>query len=117
VDYSASGCHELEVSGLNCALVSGKVFVVDCAGQEVGDGFLAAVGIFCMSAYTCVIQVEILTIWEACTGWNSKVVEHKEGTEVSQLWCSYASSNSRACTFRLFDRKERLGNLAGCRCR
>jgi hypothetical protein len=37
----------LEVAGFDGAGVAGEVFVVDGAGKEVGDGFLAAVGVWC----------------------------------------------------------------------
>jgi hypothetical protein len=44
-DAPARG-HELQVAGFDGPGVAGEVFVVDGAGEEVGDGFLPAVGIW-----------------------------------------------------------------------
>lgn len=43
MDDAAAGGHELEVAGVDGALVAGEVFVVDGAREEVCDCFLATV--------------------------------------------------------------------------
>ena len=63
VHYPPSGCHELQVAGADGALVSGEVFMVDRAGEEVGYCFLPAMGV----------------VGESGTRVDREVVEHEEG--------------------------------------
>ena len=79
------GGHELQVARVECPLVAGKVLVVDDSLEEVGDGFLAAVGV----------------VWEPGAGVDGEVVEHEEGREVAQLRSADGASDAGARAFGL----------------
>lgn len=44
VDDSLASSHELKVTGMDGALVTGEIFMVNAALEEIGDGLLASVG-------------------------------------------------------------------------
>ena len=89
--------HELQIPRANGALVSGEVLVVHPARQEVGDCFLAAVGV----------------VGEAGAGLNGEVVEHEEGGEVAQLRGADGAADARAGAFGLLDCGEDFTDGAG----
>ena len=77
--------HELQVPRADCAGVAGEVLVVGGAGEDVGDGFLAAVRV----------------VGEAGAGVDGEVVEHEEGGEASQLGSADGAADGGARAFGL----------------
>ena len=69
--YSFSCDHELQISGSNRAFVASEVFMIGTAGKKVYDCFLTPVRV----------------VGEAGAGGDGEVVEHEEGSEVSELDC------------------------------
>lgn len=43
MDYTSTGGHELEVTGLDGAFVACEVFMIDSAVEEISDRFLSSV--------------------------------------------------------------------------
>ena len=95
--YPAASRHELEVTGVDRALVARKVFVVDGSFCQVCDGLLASMWM----------------IGEASAWSDDEVVEHEEGGEVAQFGSPNASSYSGAGTFTLLNGQEGLLDFAG----
>lgn len=89
--------HELQVPGVDGAGVAGEVLVVDGAGEEVGDGFLAAVGV----------------VWEAGAGVDGEVVEHEEGGEGAEGGGADGAADGGAGAFGLGAGEEGFGEGAG----
>lgn len=77
--------------------VAGEVFVVDGAGQEVGDGFLAAVRV----------------VREAGAGVDGEVVEQEEGGEGAEGGGADGAADGGAGAFGLGKREEGCGEGAG----
>ena len=64
--------------------------MVDSAGQEIGDCFLAAVRV----------------VGETGAGGDRKVVKQEEGGQVAEFWGSNGAAHNGADAFGLFARKE-----------
>lgn len=94
---ATAGSHELKIASIDSAFVTGEVFVVDGAAEEVSDCFLAAVWV----------------IREASARSNGEVVEHEEWAEVAESGCSDGSSHCSTGTFGLFNGLEDLSNATG----
>lgn len=94
---AAAGGHELQVAWANGAFVPGKIFVVDATGEQVGDCFLAAVGV----------------VRETCAAADGEVIQHEEGAEVAQFGGADGPADARAGAFGFFDGQEDLTDCAG----
>ena len=70
--------------------------MVDATGEEIGDGFLAAVRV----------------VGESGALADGEVVEHQEGGEVAQFGSADGSAHAGAGAFGLFDGMEDLADGA-----
>lgn len=92
-----SGGHELQVARVDGPLVPRKVLVVDPAGEEVGDGFLAPVGV----------------VGKAGAWFYAEMVEHEEGGEIAKLGGADAAADAGARALGLLGGEEDLADGAG----
>lgn len=116
VHDALAGRHELQVACGDGAGVPGEVFVVDAALEEVGDGFLAAVGasswkerreaLVSMPGLACVAETRgerDILIGEPGAGLDREVVEHQEGAEVAEGWRADGAPDASARSLGLLD--------------
>lgn len=91
VHDASSGGHELQVTGVDLSPVARKILVIDCATQEVSDGFLAAMRmIWKTSLDTSLVKKTKSTVgYAAYPHSNVEMIEHEKRREVSKLRRSY----------------------------
>lgn len=73
------------------SFIASKIFVIDGAAEEVGDCFLAAMGVVgeaCARGNGEVVLEDCVSCL-AASCWGYVTYEHEEGCEVLQLSCTH----------------------------